>query len=81
MALFKKLAEGQKFILSDGFEEQLRLTLRMVLSENAATFGNGRGVRNLFEKTVLKQANRLAMIDDDNVDMQLLMPEDLPEKV
>lgn len=79
--LFKKLAEGQKFILSDGFEEQLRLTLRMVLSENAATFGNGRGVRNLFEKTVLKQANRLAMIDDDNVDMQLLMPEDLPEKV
>ena len=81
VALFKKLAEGQKFILSDGFEEQLRLTLRMVLSENAATFGNGRGVRNLFEKTVLKQANRLAMIDDDNVDMQLLMPEDLPEKV
>jgi len=81
VALFKKLAEGQKFILSDGFEEQLRLILRIVLSENAATFGNGRGVRNLFEKTVLKQANRLAMIDDDNVDMQLLMPEDLPEKV
>lgn len=79
--LFKKLAEGQKFVLSEGFEEQLRLTLRNILSENTATFGNGRGVRNLFEKTVLKQANRLAMIDDDNVDMQLLMPEDLPEKV
>ncbi len=76
--LFKKLAEGQKFVLSEGFEEQLRLTLRNILSENTATFGNGRGVRNLFEKTVLKQANRLAMIDDDNVDMQLLMPEDLP---
>lgn len=76
--LFKKLAEGQKFVLSEGFEEQLRLTLRNILSENTATFGNGRGIRNLFEKTVLKQANRLAMIDDDNVDMQLLMPEDLP---
>ncbi len=76
--LFKKLAEGQKFVLSDGFEEQLKHVLRNILSENAATFGNGRGVRNLFEKTVLKQANRLAMVDDDNVDMQLLMPEDLP---
>lgn len=79
--LFKKLAEGQKFVLSGGFEEQLRLTLRNILSENAATFGNGRGIRNLFEKTVLKQANRLAMIDDENADMQLLMPEDLPTKL
>ena len=79
--LFKKLAEGQKFVLSDGFEEQLKLVLRNILSENAATFGNGRGVRNLFEKTVLKQANRLAMIDDENADMKLLMPEDLPTKL
>lgn len=79
--LFKKLAEEQKFVLSEGFEEQLRLTLRSILSENTATFGNGRGVRNLFEKAVLKQANRLAMVDNDNADMQLLMPEDLPEKV
>ena len=77
VALFKKLAEEQKFVLSDGFEKQLRLTLRNILSENIASFGNGRGIRNLFEKTVLKQANRLAMTDD-NVDMQKLEPEDLP---
>ena len=42
-------------------------------------FGNGRYVRNLFEKAVMKQASRLVAMDVDSVtgdDIEQLLPED-----
>lgn len=77
--LFKNIAEKQKFVLAVGFESQLRLILKKIMQVNSLTFGNGRGIRNLFEKTVLKQANRLAMTNDGNLNMQVLIPQDLPK--
>lgn len=42
------------------------------------TFGNGRYVRNLFEKVIEKQANRLAAVSNlNNVDINELTEEDL----
>jgi SpoVK/Ycf46/Vps4 family AAA+-type ATPase len=76
--IFRNMAESQKFILSEKFEEFLRKHLVEKLTQDGPLFGNGRGVRNLFEKCIVKQANRLAMIGDENVDMQMLLPEDLP---
>ena len=74
--LFKKIAQNQKFTLSEGFEDNLKNIFKAIVNTKNVSFGNGRGVRNLFEKTILKQANRLAM--EKNVNMQLLIPEDLP---
>ena len=76
--IFKNMAETQKFTLSDGFIDCLKSRLNEKIAQDAKAFGNGRGVRNLFEKCVVKQANRLAMIDDENVDLQEFLPEDLP---
>lgn len=41
--------------------------------ENNKTFGNARGVRNLFEKIVVEQANRLAELKDIDVDTLMLI--------
>jgi hypothetical protein len=43
--------------------EAIREYLRMA-SEEAGEFGNARGVRNVFEKVLSAQANRLAMAGD-----------------
>ena len=60
----------------------LRLAERQVtVSENYvgdSSFGNGRGVRNLYEKTLVNQANRLAQKDYSVSDLMKLLPEDLP---
>ena len=46
------------------------------------TFGNARVVRNLFEKSIEQQANRLAVLTslDDEV-LTTLLPEDIPVDV
>ena len=42
-------------------------------------FGNGRLVRNLFEKTIEKQATRLAKINNIDRDMMItIVAEDIP---
>jgi AAA lid domain len=43
-------------------------------------FGNGRAMRNIFEKTLEIQANRLALIPSitDNM-LETILPEDLPK--
>jgi hypothetical protein len=42
-------------------------------------FGNGRGVRNIFEKIEMNQANRLGKMDDEPTDDELasILPEDI----
>ncbi len=76
--IFKNMAENQQFTLSEGFVDYLKSLLNEKITQNAKAFGNGRGVRNMFEKCVVRQANRLAVTEDENVDMQMLLPEDLP---
>lgn len=76
--IFKNMAEKQQFKLSEGFVDYLKSLLNEKITQNAKAFGNGRGVRNMFEKCVVRQANRLAVTEDENVDMQMLLPEDLP---
>ena len=49
-----------------------------------ADFGNGRFVRNLFEKAVMKQATRLVSMDVDSVspaDVRLLLAQDFEAPV
>ncbi len=43
-------------------------------------FGNGRDVRNCFEDMVVRQANRVAVMDAPTKDdLMLVLPEDLSE--
>ena len=51
-------ASNCDFILEQGYLDKLRETIEK--SRNAKDFGNGRFVRNIFEKSVLQQSRRLA---------------------
>ena len=78
LEIFKRLAEKQKLVLSSEFENALKMLFRHVIAKGASSFGNGRGVRNLYEKTLINQANRLAKKDYGVSELMKLLPEDLP---
>ena len=57
LAMFKMRCNKGKYTLSEEAEEAAKKRLE---AENGPTFGNGRGVRNLFERVLVRQAGRLA---------------------
>ena len=78
LEIFKRLAEKQKLELSSEFENALKALFSRIVAKGDSSFGNGRGVRNLYEKTLVNQANRLAQKDYSVSDLMKLLPEDLP---
>ena len=60
IAIFKMRCEKENYTLSDSAEKAVR---RKIEQENGPSFGNARGVRNLFEKALTRQANRLAGLE------------------
>lgn len=63
MEIFQMRCEKNCYVLSDEAKAAVRSYLADV-SATHKTFGNGRGVRNLFEKILVEQANRLAVMKD-----------------
>lgn len=57
--MFLMRCEKHCYVLADDAKAELRQYLAEV-QQLQPTFGNGRGVRNLFEKVLVQQANRLA---------------------
>jgi hypothetical protein len=72
------MCEKQKLELSPEFECALKELLQKIVDKADRSFGNGRGIRNLYEKTLINQANRLAKKDYDVSELLKLLPEDLP---
>jgi hypothetical protein len=70
VAIFKMRCDSNKYVLGEGAEEAVR-TLIQQENENAVSFGNARGVRNLFEDVLVRQAGRLAAAE--NITAELLM--------
>ncbi|MGK7890697.1 MAG: AAA family ATPase [Leptolyngbyaceae cyanobacterium] len=60
LAIFEKLCKSSHFRLNPDAKAMLRGLLEQLYAGRDRTFGNGRLVRNLFEKIVEVQANRLA---------------------
>lgn len=79
VAIFNKLCKDSHFKPTEAANETLRTLLTEFYLQRDDTFGNARLVRNLFEKTIERQANRLAVINalTDEVLTQIL-PEDIP---
>ena len=63
MAIFKMRCDGSAYTLAEGAEVALTQRLKEETAGND-TFGNARGVRNLFERVLVAQANRLAADED-----------------
>ena len=76
--IFRRMCEKQKLELSSEFESVLKALLQKIVDKADRSFGNGRGIRNLYEKTLVNQANRLAKKDYSVSELLKLLPEDLP---
>jgi SpoVK/Ycf46/Vps4 family AAA+-type ATPase len=80
-AIFKSFCDKTQYKLTKAAITKLRQTLQQLIANKDETFGNGRLARNLFEKTIEKQANRLAA-STIPITKQLLITveaEDIPE--
>lgn len=78
--IFTLMAKKQKLELAPLVRE--RLLPIFSLATKQPDFGNGRFVRNLLEKSRMKQASRLVRLDPDTVTMEMvstLIPEDIDE--
>ena len=75
LGIFRMRCDKGCYTLSPAAEEAAR---RRIEAENGPSFGNGRGVRNLFERTLIRQANRLAALPEVTKEQLMeILPEDL----
>ena len=70
VAIFKMRCDGSRYVLGEGAEEAVRTLIRQE-NDNSISFGNARGVRNLFEDVLVRQAGRMAAAE--NITAELLM--------
>lgn len=61
--IFEKMCNDKGYTLAEAAKLQVRKLIMKSFGTDAAKFGNGRGVRNLFEKVYMKQASRLGNKD------------------
>lgn len=79
LAIFEKFCGKSHFKLTDAARAKLKKLFEELYINRDRTFGNARIVRNLFEKSIERQANRLAVLSTftDEI-LTTLTPEDIP---
>ncbi len=78
LAIFEKICQSNHYQLDTQAKEVLVTKFTELYNQRDRNFGNGRLVRNLFEKTLEKQANRLAQLSDINREQMItILPEDI----
>lgn len=71
------MAGAMEMKLSDCALMKLRMRLNSMNEEARKRFGNARGIRNMFEKMLVGQANRLSMVDEPSIDdLSIILGED-----
>jgi len=82
LAIFGKMGNKSHFKLAPGTGEKLQNLFEDLYENRDKTFGNARLVRNLFEKSLERQANRLAVLSSLSDELlTTLLPEDIPDRV
>ena len=74
--IFERRAQKFQYELSPDFKEALSVFLQSAVENRDEHFGNVRFVRNVFEKCVERQANRLVK-DGSMKNLNVLVPSDL----
>ena len=79
LTIFQKICEQNHFNLTEEAKIILLEKLTNLYATRDKKFGNGRLVRNMFEKTIEQQANRLIKLSRVSKEMMMtIMPEDIP---
>ncbi len=82
LAIFYIFCEQHHYSLTEAAKEVLLTRFKELYDHRDKSFGNGRLVRNMFEKAIEKQANRLVTIADVNpYIMQQILPEDVDQLI
>lgn len=80
LAIFELMAKDAHLTLTPEAKEKLQASFIIVCRERDNAFGNGRYVRNLLEKTIERQANRIVNIEPMSDDiLSTLTTADIPE--
>ncbi len=78
--ILEKMIVGNNLEATDDTRQILKDICIAMYQKRDENFGNGRDVRKLFEKMMGNQANRLAQVDDADVDqLNFLEKEDVPK--
>lgn len=76
--IFVQIAFDSSYFLDDEAEEHLRNVTKEMIRTKSENFGNGRTIRNLFERSIANQANRIvALSNSDKIDLQRLAAGDI----
>ena len=77
IAIMYSMAEKMEMKLEDKAVEELRTYLSEMNETARRIFGNARGIRNLFEKMLVGQANRLSCLSEPTIeDLSVITAED-----
>ncbi|HRZ97347.1 MAG TPA: AAA family ATPase [Paludibacter sp.] len=80
LEIMKSYCKKSDFTLTDEAADKLLDTFEMLYEKRDESFGNARVVRNIFERCIQHQANRLVAIPNlTNELLQTLEAEDIPE--
>jgi SpoVK/Ycf46/Vps4 family AAA+-type ATPase len=80
-SIFIGLSRKLNFTMAPGLEQGLKTIFDIEIAKGEKSFGNSRFVRNLFEKMLVNQANRLAHDTELSKEkLTTLMAADLPEE-
>ena len=76
--IFRQTAGKNGYSITDDCEKKIRLYYERITARQLPNFANARDARNLFEKAVARQANRLASrADVSKEELELLTEEDI----
>jgi SpoVK/Ycf46/Vps4 family AAA+-type ATPase len=79
--VLKNIAHSADFTTSNDFDQKLEGLIERLFKYKTGRFGNGRAMRNLFEKIIGRQAERLSnLTSPSTIDWQELIAEDLTEE-
>jgi SpoVK/Ycf46/Vps4 family AAA+-type ATPase len=80
LQIFEGFCKKSDFVLNEDAKEKLSDTLELLIEEKDENFGNARVVRNLFEKCVQNQANRIVKIKKiSKKTLKTFTEDDIPE--
>lgn len=80
LEIFRSMCTRGGYTLSAGGEEAARKLLDQLYEDRDENFGNARDVRNLFEKAVTRQSDRVALLEAPTREQLMeLLPQDIDE--
>ncbi|HLP90454.1 MAG TPA: AAA family ATPase [Nostocaceae cyanobacterium] len=74
--IFEKICHQQHFVITELGKQKLLNKFTEFYTKKDKTFGNGRLVRNIFEKIIERQANRVVKLKDVNKEMMMTLTEE-----